>query len=104
LWLRTLYPIVEAEDPSPFQRIAPLADCGNGISSNGDLTSISFVNPDLTLSLHRQPVGDWFASRSVSHWQPSGIGFADAELFDVEGPVGRATQSLILSENRRSTI
>jgi hypothetical protein len=103
LWLRTLYPIIEGEDPSPFQRIAPLADCGNGISHNGDLTSTSFVNPDLTLSLHRKPVGDWFASRSISHWQPSGIGFADAELFDVEGPVGRATQSLMLSRNRRPT-
>lgn len=99
MWMRALYPIVEGEDPSPFQKIAPLADCGNGISYNGDLTSISFVNPDLTLSLHRRPVGDWFASRSVSHWQPSGIGLADAELFDVDGPVGRATQSLILGDN-----
>lgn len=101
LWLRTLYPIVEDEEPSPFQRIAPLADCGNGISRNGDVGSISFVNPDLTLSLHREPLGDWFASRSVSHWQPSGIGFADSELFDVDGPVGRASQSLILSGNER---
>ena len=57
---------------------------------------ISFPNTDLTISLHRDPVGDWFGSKSVSHWQPTGIGLSDSELFDVEGSVGRATQSLIL--------
>jgi hypothetical protein len=100
MWMRSLYPIVLGEEPSPFQRIAPLADCGNGISFNGDITTTSFVNADLTLSLHRRPEGDWFASRSVSHWQPSGIGLADAELFDVDGPVGRAAQGLLLSRTR----
>jgi hypothetical protein len=101
LWLRTKYPIVADEEPSPFQKIVPLADCGNGISYNGDLTSVSFVNPDLTLSLHREPVGDWFASRSVSHWHSSGIGYADSDLFDADGPVGHASQSLILDKNQR---
>jgi len=97
IWLRTLYPILDGEEPSPFQRIAPLADCGNGISYNGALGQFSFVNADLTLSLHRPPRGEWFASRSISHWQKTGIGLADSELFDVDGAVGRATQTLLLN-------
>ncbi|GMQ94194.1 MAG: thioesterase family protein [Acidimicrobiia bacterium] len=97
MWMRTMYSILPDENPSPFQKIAPLADCGNGISYNGPLGPTSCVNADLTMSLHREPLGDWFASRSVSHWQRTGIGLADSELFDVEGPVGRATQSLILN-------
>lgn len=97
IWMRTMYPILADEEPSPFQKIAPLADCGNGISYNGPLGPMSFVNADLTMSLHREPVGDWFASRSVSHWQRSGIGMSDSELFDVDGPVGRATQGLVLA-------
>lgn len=100
MWLRTMHPILADEDPSPFQRIAPLADCGNGVSANGHLGHTTFVNADLTMSLHREPVGEWFASRSVSHWQNSGIGMADSELFDVAGAVGRATQSLILTTNQ----
>jgi hypothetical protein len=100
MWLRTMHPILADEDPSPFQRIAPLADCGNGISPNGRPGHTTFVNADLTMSLHREPVGEWFASRSVSHWQDSGIGLADSELFDAEGAVGRATQSLILATNQ----
>ncbi len=102
MWMRCEIPILSDEEPSSLQRIAPLADCGNGISYNGRLGSVSFTNIDLTLSVHRQPVGDWFASRSVSHWQPNGIGLADSELFDVHGPVGRATQNLILNSGGQS--
>jgi hypothetical protein len=32
----------------------------------------------------------------VSHWGNNGLGMADAELFDTTGPVGRATQNLLL--------
>lgn len=100
MWMRSKYPILEGEEPSPFQQIAPLADCGNGISYNDSIDVISFPNTDLTISLHRDPVGNWFGSRSVSHWQPTGIGMSDSELFDRHGAVGRATQSLILDSAR----
>jgi hypothetical protein len=97
MWMRTKFPILLDEGPSPFQKIAPLAECGNGISYIGHVADASFVNPGLTMSMHRRPVGDWFASRSISYWHACGIGMADSELFDVDGPVGRATQRLILA-------
>lgn len=99
IWMRNRVPILPDEVPSPFQKLAPLADCANGVSRNGQLDSFSFLNVDLTLSLIRKPIGDWFVSQSISHWQPNGIGLADAELFDQHGPVGRATQSLILGRS-----
>lgn len=94
-WLRTV-PLLEEETPSPFQKICPLADCGNAFSRNAEAAEINFMNPDLTLLLHRDPVGDWLGTNAVSHWQPNGIGMADAELFDSEGCVGRAMQTLLL--------
>lgn len=97
VWMRSRVSILDGEEASPFQLICPLADCGNGLSYNEYLDRVLFPNTDLTVSLHRDPVGDWFGSRSISHWEPTGIGLADAELFDVDGPVGRATQNLILS-------
>ena len=96
IWVRNKVPILADEAPTPFQKISPLADCGNGISYNEPLEKMAFVNPDLHLSLHREPVGDWFCSKAVSHWQADGIGVADAELFDADGPVGRAVQGLLL--------
>jgi hypothetical protein len=96
VWLRPKIPILADEAPSPFQRICPLADSGNGISYNEYLDRVAFVNPDLTVALHRDPVGEWHAARARSHWQPDGTGLADAELFDVEGSVGRALQTVLL--------
>jgi len=97
MWMRTKVPLLADEEPSPFQRICPLADCLNGISSNGDLADVWFVNADLAVSLHRDPVGEWFCAAAASHWEASGVGLADASLFDTEGSVGRATQNLLLS-------
>jgi len=100
MWMRTKVAILAGEEASPFQQICPLADCGNGLSYNDYLDRVLFLNTDLTVSLHRDPVGDWYCSRSISHWETTGIGLADAELFDIEGSVGRATQNLILNPAR----
>ena len=50
-------PLLPDETPSPFQRICPLADCGNAFSRHAEPVEIAFVNPDLTIALHRDPVG-----------------------------------------------
>jgi hypothetical protein len=95
VWMRTI-PLLPDEEPTPFQRICPLADCGNAFSRHADPGEVQFINTDLTIALHRDPVGTWLGSRAVSHWQPSGVGLADAVLFDDDGPVGRALQTLLL--------
>ena len=94
-WLRTV-PLLADETPSAFQKICPLADCGNAFGRNAEITEFNFMNPDLTVLLHRDPVGEWLGTNAVSHWQTNGIGMADAELFDAEGCVGRALQTLLV--------
>lgn len=95
LWMKAL-PIVEGEQPSPFQSLCPLADCGNGISRNGELDQISFINPDITIVMHRAPQDVWLGTRSRSHWQSSGMGLAEATLFDSQGPIASVMQTLLL--------
>lgn len=95
LWMRTV-PLLADERPSGFQRICPLADCGNAVGRNADPGAFNFVNPDLSLILHREPEGEWLGMQAESHWQPDGIGMSDALLFDEHGPVGRAVQTLII--------
>lgn len=95
VWMQTIA-VLPGEEPSPFQRICPLADCGNAFSRHAEPDKVQFINADLTVALHRDPVGSWMGSRVWSHWQPSGIGLADALLFDDDGPVGRALQTLLL--------
>ena len=81
----------------PAGGAAPLADCGNTFSRHTDPEVMQFINTDLVIALHRDPVGEWLGSRSASQWQPGGVGLqADALLFDGWGPVGRALQTLLL--------
>lgn len=94
-WLRTV-PLLADEEPSPFQRMCPMADCGNAFGRNAEPQDVAFVNTDLTISLFRDPVGEWMGSQSVGYWEPNGIGLADATLFDGHGVVGRALQTLLL--------
>lgn len=96
IWMRTP-PLLESEEPSPFQRLCPIADCGNGISRNANLDKAGFVNPDLTIAIHRAPTSQWLASQATSFWQPSGLGLSHATLFDTEGAIGVATQTLLVS-------
>jgi hypothetical protein len=95
VWMNTAR-LLPDETPSAFEAICPLADCGNAFSRHAEPSEVVFVNADLTIALHRDPVGEWFGSRVVSWWQPDGVGLADALLFDDRGPVGRALQTMVL--------
>ena len=45
-------PVVAGEEPTPVQRAMAVADFGNGISSELDFGTGTFINPDLTVYLH----------------------------------------------------
>ena len=96
MWARSTVPILEGEEPSTFQRVCPLADSGNGISWHLPAREMLFLNADLVVSVHRPMRGEWVGSLARSHWEPTSIGRADAELFDPDGPIGRAMQHLVL--------
>ena len=94
-WLKTV-PLFIDETASPFQRICPLADCGNAFGRLSEPAELTFMNTDLTVLLHRDPQGEWMGTDSACFWEPTGIGLSDSQLFDEHGIVGRAIQTLLL--------
>ena len=102
VWSRLLVPVVEGEVPSPFQRVAAVADFGNGISRVLDFNTHIFINPDLTVSLSRLPDGEWIGFDTVSRVSVHGYGQAESLIFDGRGPIGRAVQSLFI--DRRADV
>jgi hypothetical protein len=94
IWFRLRHPLVQDELPSGYQRVAVAADSGNGISAVLDVKRYSFVNSDLTINLLRRPVGEWVCLEARTWLGPSGGGLAESALYDTEGLIGRATQSL----------
>jgi len=101
VWFHLRLPILAAEDPSPLMRAVAAADFGNGISSEVDWLSHVFINPDLTVYLHRSPVGEWIALESATTLQRNGVGLAQSRLYDRNGNVGTSLQAVLLE--RRPT-
>lgn len=95
-WFRLLVQVVEGEEPSPFVRLATLADLSNGNSQSIDPRKWIFVNPDITLYAHRLPVDEWVGMRSLARQHRTGIGMADTLVFDRDGPLGRINQAQLL--------
>ena len=100
-WFRLRQPLVAGEVPTPFQRLATLADMSNGNSQSIDSRHWTYVNPDITLYLHRLPAGEWVGMRSVAHQHPSGIGLAESRVFDEDGLIGTINQAQLLDRQRR---
>jgi hypothetical protein len=95
-WIRLAVPLVAGEAPSPLQRVLAAADFGNGISSPLGWENYSFINPDLTVALHRPPVGEWIGLDAFTWPDHDGVALADTALYDERGRIGRGVQTLLL--------
>lgn len=98
VWLRMRQPLVAGEEPTPLQRLLVTADVGNGVSAALDYRRYLFINVDLTVHLERLPEGAWVCVDAVTLPQPNGIGTAESTLSDRRGRIGRALQTLLVSE------
>ncbi|MET3988275.1 thioesterase family protein [Streptomyces sp. PvR034] len=96
-WMRMRVPLIAAEAVRPLDRVLIAADSGNGISAVLDFAKYVFINGDLTVHLHRHPVGEWACVEARTSVDPAGIGLADARLHDEDGPIGRSAQSLYVA-------
>jgi hypothetical protein len=97
VWARMRYPLVPDEEPSPLERVLATADSGNGASWELDIARWHFINPELTVHLHREAVGEWICLDAQTVISPGGAGLATSVLSDLEGPVGVGAQSLLIA-------
>jgi hypothetical protein len=98
-WIRLKVPLLEGEALSPLSRVCAAADFGNGVSQilGGAFT---YINPDLTVYLHRYPVDEWVCIDAVTRVEAHGVGLAESRILDRNGTLGRSLQSLIVEERR----
>jgi hypothetical protein len=95
-WIRLRVPVVAGEDPSPLQRVAAAADFGNGISAAVPHDRHTFINPDLTITLLREAVGEAVGVAATTRVDPGGGGVTESVLWDGPGRIGRAAQTLVV--------
>ena len=94
-WGRQRVPLVEGEEPTPWQRALVVADSGNGISLALDPTRHPAINCDLSVTLHRDPATEWIGLDATTTITAGSGAMTTTALLDREGPIGIATQTLL---------
>lgn len=89
-WLREVRPLVEGEELTPFVRAASMADWTNP-QSNWGTNGLEFINADITLYLHRYPVGEWLGFEVSSHHSADGVAVGQCTMYDQQGAIGLST-------------
>jgi Thioesterase-like superfamily len=98
VWLRMRHPLLPDEAPSPLTRVLIAADSGNGVSAVLDWRRFLFINADLTVHLHREPVGEWVCLVARTTVEADGGGLAETAIHDAAGPVARGLQTLFVAD------
>lgn len=97
VWSRLRIPLVPGETPSPLVRLLALVDSANGVSWEADFFTHLFVPVNLTVSITRSPEGEWVGMHAITALASEGVGTTRARLFDAQGTVGEALQTLFVS-------
>ncbi len=100
VWARLRYPLVADEETGPLERVLTITDSGSGVSSELDLRNWQFINPELTVHLHREAAGEWICLDARTAISPGGGGLATSTLSDMEGRIGVGAQSLLVAPRR----
>lgn len=96
LWMRLRVPILPGAAASPLTTLAAAADFGNGVGAELRFDRFIFINADLTIHLWRSPRGEWIGLDARTLLYANGAGVAESVLHDLDGPVGRAFQTLVV--------
>ena len=97
LWARLEHPLIAGQPIHPLDRVLTLADFPNGFGNAVPFDRFAYINPDLTVSLHRLPDDEWVLLDAHMHARATGHGSATGTLADARGALGTATQSLLIS-------
>lgn len=100
VWFRLDAPLVAGEETAGVERAVAASDFGNGVAHPVPFGEYLFANCDLNVSLFRDPVGEWIGIRARTDFDPGGAGVTATELFDAEGRIGTASQTLYLDRIR----
>jgi hypothetical protein len=97
VWARMRYPLLPDEETGPLERVLAVADSGNGVASALDIRRWQFINPELTVHLQREAVGEWICLDARTVISTGGAGLATSVLSDLDGQVGTGAQSLLVA-------
>lgn len=97
VWARLKLPLAAGQPIHPIDRVLALADFPNGFGNAVPFDQFAYINPDLTVSLHRLPAGEWVLLDAHMYPRSTGHGTSGGTLADEQGVLGTAAQSLLIT-------
>jgi hypothetical protein len=97
VWGRVRIPLIAERRLTGLQRLLIFVDSANGVSGVLPFDEWIFVPTALTVTLHRHPRGEWILMRAETTLSEDGIGSCFAYIEDMDGPVGTASQPLVIT-------
>lgn len=87
LWMSEVREIVGGEPLTPFSRVAVACDFVSPAAHAGT-AGLGYINSDVTLYLHRLPVGEWIGFETVNHGATDGVAVGECFIHDEAGRIG----------------
>lgn len=88
VWMREKRAMIGGEALTPFLRVAAGVDYVSPLANVGALGTYNYINSDVTMYLHRSPVGEWIGYESTAHEASDGIALGHCNIYDVQGRIG----------------
>jgi hypothetical protein len=89
-WMAEIRELVEGSPLTPFTRVAVAADFASPLANRSE-NSLGYINTDVTVYLHRLPVGEWIGFEKINHDATDGVAIGECFLYDTLGRIGSAS-------------
>jgi hypothetical protein len=99
LWMAEVRALVEGEPFTPYARVATAADFASPFANSGD-QRLGYINSDVTVYLHREPVTEWIGFDVVNHGATDGVAIGECVLHDEQGPIGTASCTALAQKRK----
>lgn len=96
VWLRPAIDLVEGEKISDIESIMTVVDVANGLGTRLRADEWTWMNTDTTVHFSAVPTGEWLGIDAHLAAGPEGFGASFADLYDVDGFIGRSAQTVLL--------
>jgi hypothetical protein len=98
-WMAEVRELVEGRPWTPFARVAVAADFASPFANAGD-QGLAYINSDVTIYLHREPVTEWVGFEVVNHGHSDGIAIGECFLHDERGSIGSASCTALAQKRK----
>ena len=99
-WTRLPINVISGVENTPNLRAAIASDYGNGIGQVHVDKYTGFINADINLYLHREPVGEWVCVEAKGIAETTGVGLVESRLYDQLGAFGKVVQTTMANQRR----